>query len=157
MLRWPIIFSWQSGGNVIQHGYYHRGNTMDISLYSDKFHFHLSSALCPSLRHSNDLLHPGCTLLLVRTNSHQQDNTAASSFGWSMEGCEHITHGPWSYTPTLPYQPAALHCTTRSYVNTATLGCFCFKCSSMAVVLLTSSALTHMIVRKFTYLCHRSR
>lgn len=65
VLRWPIILSWQSGGNVKKHGYYYRGNTTDISLHSVKFHFHLGSALCPRLKHSNDLPHPGCLLLLM--------------------------------------------------------------------------------------------
>ena len=58
-----------------------------------------------------------------------------------------------TWTMELHSQSAALHCTAGSYVNTTTLGCFCFKCSSMAVVLLTSSGSTHVTVRKLTYLC----
>lgn len=77
---------------------------MDISLYIFKFHFHFSLVLCPSLKQSNGLPHPGCLLFIsnqpTRTNSHRvapacldNNNMAASSSGKLISGGSlHVTH-----------------------------------------------------------------
>ena len=44
---------------------YYRGNRIDISLCSVKFHSHFGLVLHPSFKNSNDLPHPACLLLFL--------------------------------------------------------------------------------------------